>query len=61
MDYKQFRELVQQMRNLQKEYFRTRDHSTLYECKKIERLIDDYLSSIETAIKREVDSQSKLF
>ena len=61
MDYKQFRELVQQMRNLQKEYFRTRDPSTLYECKKIERLIDDHLNAVETAIQREVNSQSKLF
>ncbi len=57
MDYKQFREAVANMRSLQKEYFKTRDHLILQRCKAAEKAIDEFLKAIET----EVNSQKTLF
>ena len=55
----EFEQLVRQMRALQKEYFRTRNGVVLGECKKIERMVDDYLK-IDDAVKKE-DDHPKLF
>ena len=47
MDPKQFREAVTNMRSLQKEYFKNRDHLILQRCKSAEKAIDDYLKETE--------------
>lgn len=57
MDAKQFREAVQEMRSLQKSYFKKRDFSVLLKCKEVEKQVDDYLKILEN----EVNSQAKLF
>jgi transcriptional regulator with XRE-family HTH domain len=40
-----FRELVEKMRNAQKEYFRNRSQVVLGEAKKLENLVDEQLAS----------------
>lgn len=57
MDAKQFREAVQNMRSLQKEYFKNRDHVILGRCKTAEKAIDEYLKEGE----KEKNSQQTLF
>jgi hypothetical protein len=57
MDAKQFREAVQNMRNLQNEYFKNRDHLVLMRAKSAEKVVDDYLAD---RIK-ENNSQQSLF
>jgi hypothetical protein len=57
MDAKQFREAVQEMRSLQKEYFKRRDFSVLIKCKEVEKQVDDYLSMFD----KENNAQAKLF
>jgi uncharacterized protein YdaL len=57
MDAKQFREAVQEMRGLQKEYFKKRDLSVLVSCKELEKQVDEYLAQFD----REANSQAKLF
>jgi len=57
MDAKQFREAVQTMRSLQKEYFKHRDHLILQRCKSMEKQIDDYLKEGE----KEKNAQQSLF
>ncbi len=57
MDAKQFREAVQTMRSLQKEYFKNRDHTILGRCKAAEKAIDEYLKEGE----KEKNSQKTLF
>ena len=57
MDAKQFREAVQEMRRLQKWYYKTRSLNDLVKCKEAEKKIDDYLAGIE----RENNAQAKLF
>lgn len=57
MDAKQFREAVQEMRRLQKEYFRKRDFSILLKAKEAEKEVDDYLGQFD----KENNSQAKLF
>lgn len=57
MDAKQFREAVQLMRSLQKEYFRTREGVILWKCKAAEKTVDDYIKDRE----KEENSQQKLF
>jgi len=57
MDAKQFREAVANMRSLQREYFKTRDHLILQRCKSAEKAIDAYLKEGED----EVKSQKSLF
>lgn len=57
MDAKQFREAVQTMRSLQKEYFKTRDGLTLQRAKAMERAVDDYLKEGE----KEKNAQQQLF
>ena len=47
MTDKQFRNLVQQMRDRQKEYFRTKDANVLNDCKRLEREVDRALVDIE--------------
>ena len=47
MDAKQFREAVQTMRSLQKEYFKNRDGLVLQRCKSVEKLIDQHLKEGE--------------
>ena len=57
MDAKQFREAVQTMRSLQKEYFRNRDGLVLQRCKSVEKLIDQHLKEGE----QEKNAQKSLF
>ena len=57
MDAKQFREAVQEMRSLQKEYFKTRYMEVLIKCKEVEKQVDQYCASFE----KEANSQAKLF
>jgi hypothetical protein len=57
MEAKQFREAVQLMRSLQKEYFRHRDPVVLVKAKTAEKTVDDYLKDIE----QENNSQQSLF
>jgi hypothetical protein len=57
VDAKQFREAVQLMRSLQKEYFRHRDPVILVKAKSAEKTVDDYLSDRQ----KEENSQQKLF
>lgn len=40
-----FEELVKQMRDTQKEYFRTRDKDTLKKSKALEKKVDDHFIS----------------
>jgi len=57
MDAKQFREAVQTMRSLQKEYFKNRDGLVLQRCKSVEKLIDQHLKEGE----QEKNAQKSLF
>jgi len=57
MDAKQFREAVQTMRSLQKEYFKHRDSLVLQRCKSVEKLIDQHLKEAE----QEKNAQKSLF
>ena len=41
---KEFIELVREMRNAQKEYFKTRDKSVLLKSKELERKVDAFLT-----------------
>ena len=41
---KQFIELVREMRNAQKEYFKTRDKDVLLKSKELERKVDSFLA-----------------
>lgn len=50
MDYKEFKELVRQVRRMQKKYFATRDKEVLDECKELEKRLDE-----------ELDNQQRLF
>ena len=43
---KEFIELVREMRNAQKEYFKTRSKDVLNRSKELERKVDNYLQSI---------------
>jgi hypothetical protein len=43
---KEFIELVREMRNAQKEYFKTRSKDALNRSKELERKVDNYLQSI---------------
>ena len=44
MSYEQFRRLVKDMREWQREYFKTRSKTALSESKRLERLVDEALS-----------------
>ena len=57
MDAKQFREAVANMRSLQREYFKNRDHLILQRCKAAEKAIDEYLKEGE----KEKNAQKQLF
>jgi len=57
MDAKQFREAVQTMRSLQKEYFKNRDHLILQRCKTSEKVVDAHLKEGE----QEKNAQKSLF
>lgn len=50
MNSKQFFEAVVKMRQLQKEYFRTRSSITLQASKKQEKLIDDEISRVNSVL-----------
>lgn len=52
-----FMKLVEQMRNAQKKYFRNRQNADLEESKRLERLIDNYISEA----KKPVETQTSLF
>ena len=47
MDHKQFRQLVTEMRNAQKMYFRNRSSEYLSQSKKLERMVDDAIREEE--------------
>lgn len=51
MNSKQFFELVEKMRNKQKEYFRTHDRSVLAESIKIEGEIDTEIKRVNDILK----------
>jgi hypothetical protein len=57
MDAKQFREAVQEMRRLQKWYYKTRSLNDLVKCKEAEKKVDEHLADIE----REKHAQKSLF
>lgn len=40
-----FIELVYQMRELQKKYFRSRSQNVLQHCKRVEKEVDDYIAN----------------
>ena len=44
MSYEDFRRLVKDMREWQREYFKTRSKTALSESKRLERLVDEALS-----------------
>lgn len=47
MKLTEFAEIVERMRSLQKQYFKTRDANTLQESKKAEKEVDAILEKIE--------------
>lgn len=51
----EFIELVREMRNAQKEYFKTRDKSVLLKSKELERKVDSFLTQ------RVINQQTTLF
>jgi hypothetical protein len=57
MDAKQFREAVQNMRSLQKEYFKHKDYLILMRAKAAEKAVDQYLEDR----KKEDNAQQSLF
>lgn len=50
MNSKQFFEAVAKMRQLQKEYFKTRSSIALYASKKQEKLIDDEIDRVSVVL-----------
>ena len=54
-DMNEFIELVREMRDAQKEYFRTRDKNVLQRSKELERKVDTYISQ------RVINQQTSLF
>ena len=46
MDYKEFVDLVGELRQAQRKYFNTRSYSDLAEAKKLEKQVDDALEDI---------------
>lgn len=52
---REFFELVREMRNAQKEYFKTRDKNVLLKSKELERKVDAYLSQ------QVINQQTSLF
>lgn len=61
MENKDFRNLVSSMRNLQKEYFRTRDRSILTNCRKKEKLVDEEINGIQNIFSVQINEQKKTF
>lgn len=59
MDAKQFFKRVSYMRELQKEYFKTRSSATLRQCKQIEKEIDDEIVRVNKIVAEQ--QQPKLF
>lgn len=53
MDSKTFFEKVVQMRELQKQYFRTRSSETLRQSKRLEKEIDDEIKRVQEIIHRQ--------
>lgn len=51
----EFIELVREMRNAQKEYFKTRDKNILLKSKELERKVDSFLTQ------RVINQQTTLF
>lgn len=51
MDARQFFNLVSEMRNKQKEYFRTRTQSALKESKALEKRVDDEIERVGQVLK----------
>lgn len=51
----EFIELVREMRNAQKEYFKTRDKNVLQRSKELERKVDSFLTQ------QVINQQTKLF
>jgi hypothetical protein len=51
----EFIELVREMRNAQKEYFKTRDKNVLQRSKELERKVDSFLAQ------QVINQQTKLF
>ena len=52
---KEFIELVREMRNAQKEYFKTRDKNVLQRSKELEREVDSFLAQLV------INQQTSLF
>ena len=46
-ELKEFKELVKEMRAMQRAYFRTREASTLQACKRLESEVDRRIAAIE--------------
>lgn len=51
MDARQFFNLVSEMRNKQKEYFKTRTQSALKESKAMEKRVDDEIARVAQVLK----------
>lgn len=56
MDAKQFFYLVSEMRNKQKEYFKTRTQSALKESKALEKRVDDEIARVAQVLKENFDN-----
>ena len=59
MEVKEFYMLVRKMRNLQKEYFSTRENSVLLESKKAEREVDEELNKTFFGIESLFDNEDR--
>lgn len=51
MNYEEFVELVGKLRENQREYFKTRSTLVLFECKRLEKLVDDIVALFAAAKK----------
>ena len=57
MDSREFFDKVALMRQLQKEYFRTRSRSVLTNCKNVERDVDAEIKRVNAIIERRKNEQ----
>lgn len=57
MDHRDFFNKVALMRQLQKEYFRTRSRSVLTNCKNVERDVDAEIKRVNAIIERRKNEQ----
>jgi len=62
MDHREFYDAVKKIRELQKEYFKTRSQYTPEASKKQEKLIDAEIARVKSVLKQRIEAQQqKLF